>query len=151
VVKSTGVAVHVTDNLYPQTNFYIQQSRGYFPDRKLQTYVYFYYFYIVYLIIFLGSFLAFLNFIYAFVMAAVNGAFLLMLTQHIFVIVTTMRFVIKQPSVPNRTLQLNNDHIEIDLEVYRAQYAASSNAGIGLVVHGSGKIRCSFGTGPWDA
>jgi hypothetical protein len=34
-----------------------------------------------------------------------------------------------------------HDHIEIDLEVFKAQYAASSNAGVGLVVHESGKIK----------
>ena len=140
-IRSTGTTVTVTDNLYPKTNFYIEQSRQYFPERKFRKYIYFYYFYTVYLLIFLGSFPTFLNFIYAFVMAAVNGAFLLMYIQHIFVIVTTMRYVIKQPSVPNRSLRANNDHIEIGVDVYNARYAASSNAGIGLLVHGSGKVK----------
>lgn len=140
-IRSTATPTKVTDNLYPRTNFYIEQSRQYFPDKKFRKYIYFYYFYIVYLLIFIGSFLTFLNFIYAFVMAAVNGAFLLMSIQHLFVIFTTMRYVIKQPSVPNNTLKLTNDHIEIDVDVYKAQYAASSNAGIGLAVHGSGKMK----------
>ena len=73
-------------------------------------------------------------------MAVVNGAFLLMYIQHIFVIIATMRYVLKQP-VFNGTLQSSNHHIEIGVDVYNAQYAASSNARIGLLVRGSGNVK----------
>ena len=140
-VKDVGKPASLPGNLYGNTNFFIRSSKGYFPDQKFTTYVYFYYMYIIYPIIFLGSLAAPANFIYAFVMTAVNGLFLLLYIQHLYVIHTTMRYVLRQPSVPNNQLNKLNCHIEISMEIYRAKYATTQNAGIGIVVKGSGTIK----------
>lgn len=107
-------------------------------EKKFTTYVYFYYMYIAYPLVFLGSLAAPANFIHAFVMTGVNGLFYI---QHLYVIAKTMRYVLRQHSVPNNSLKLNNDHVEISLEVYRAQYATTSNVAVGLVAKGSGTIK----------
>lgn len=140
-IKTTGNPTSIPGNMYGDANFYIQQSRKYFPERKFTTYVYFFYMYIVYLLVFLGSLAAPANFIYAFVMTGVNGLFLLFYIQHLYVIAKTMRYVLRQHSVPNNSLNWNNDHIEISIEVYRAQYATTSNVAVGVVAKGSGTIK----------
>ena len=140
-IKATGKRTTIPGNMYGDTNFYIQQSRDYFPEKKFTTYVYFYYIYVVYPLVFIGSLAAPANFIYAFVMTGVNGLFLLLYIQHLYVIIKTLRYVLQQHSVPNNQLDLNNDHLEISVEVYRAQYASTSNAGVGIVSMGSGKIK----------
>ena len=140
-IKTTGNRVSIPGNMYGDTNFYIQQSKQYFPDRKLTTYVYFYYMYLAYPLIFFGSLAAPANFIYAFVMTGVNGLFLLIYIQHLYVITKTMRYVLQQHTVPNNSLALNNDHLEISLEVYRARYAATTDAGVGIVTQASGTIK----------
>lgn len=140
-IKTTGKRTSIPGNMYGDTNFYIQQSRKYFPDQKFTTYVYIYLMYIAYPLIFLGSLAAPANFIYAFVMTGVNGFFLLFYIQHLYVIAKTMRYVLRQHSVPNNSLELNNDHIEISLEVYRAHYATTANVAVGVAAKGSGTIK----------
>lgn len=71
-IRTTGKRTSIPGNMYGDTNFYIQQSKQYFPDRKFTTYFYFYFMYIIYPLIFLGSLAAPANFIYAFVMTGVN-------------------------------------------------------------------------------
>lgn len=140
-IKTTGTPTTLPGNIYGDTNFYIQQSRQYFEHLKFRTFIYFPYCHIIYPIIFLGSFLTLLNSIYAFVMTGVNGLFFLMYIQHLYVVITTMRFVLKQPTVPNHTMRLNNDHLEISIDVYRAQYAACDVAGIGIIQQNSGIVK----------
>ncbi len=140
-IKATGKPVSVPGNMYGETNFYIEQSKQYFPNRKFRKYVYFYFMHFLYPIIFLASLASPANYIYAFVMTGVNGIFLLFYIQHLHVIAQTLKYVMLQPSVPNNAIKLKNDHIVISIDIYRAQYAASSAAGIGIAVHGSGKIK----------
>lgn len=52
-----------------------------------------------------------------------------------------MRYVLRQHSVPNNSLELNNDHLEISIEVYRAKYAKTSDVGVGIIGKGSGTIK----------
>lgn len=140
-VKSTGRTLSLPGTLYGDTNFYIKHSQMYFPDVRFRSFIYFPYCQVAYLIIFLGSIATFVNFIFALVMLGVNGLFLLMYIQHLYVIATTMRYVLRQPKVPNNMLNYRNEHLEISLEVYRAQYAACEQAGIGVFVKGSGTVK----------
>ena len=140
-VERTGTPTNIPGNLYGDTNFYIQQSRQYFPDKKFHTYIYIPLCHLLYLIIFLGSFLTLLNFIYAFVMVPVNAAFMVMFIQHLYVVHTTMRYVLRQPGFPNHFLSLNNHHLLISLEQYRARYASFDKAEIGLIQKSAGKVK----------
>ena len=66
---------------------------------------------------------------------------MLIYIQHLYVIAKTMRYVLQQHTLPNNSLASNNEHLEISLEVYRARYATTSNAGVGIVSQGSGTIK----------
>ena len=140
-IKGTGQRVNIPRNIYGETNFYILQSRKYFPNCKFSTYIHFYYIYMFYPLIFFGSFAAPVNFIFAFVMTGVNALFLLLYIQHLHVIRKTMKYVIRQVVVPNHSIALNNDHIEISWEKYTAQYAATSDIQVGFVMKGAGTVQ----------
>lgn len=140
-IEATGHRVNLKGELYGDVNFYIRQSRRYFPQRKLRTFVYFYYSHIVYLVLFGISFFCWVFFAVGLALAGLNFLFLLMYCQHLHVLLHTMRYVLKQPSVPNNSMTLTNDHIVISVEVFRARFAATDNAGIGLAVQGSGQIK----------
>ena len=142
-IKKTGTTVNVDRYMFAEANFYIEQSRIYFKGRKLTRYVYFskvlHYIYIGVLI--LGFFGAVYNFIIAFLAMLLNIPYLIMFTQHMYVNIQTMRYVLKQPVVPDDTLPTSNAHLEITLEEFAASYAASQQAGLGLIVHGKGTVK----------
>ncbi len=132
----------IREGNYPRANFFIRQSCQYFPGKSLWTYVYFHYFWIVYIALFCASFLlSFLHSIVGYVSMGLHGLFLLMFSQHLFVILTTMHHVLKQPAVVSNSIEGANKHIEIGLEMYRARYAVCSTAGIGFVTKETGKIQ----------
>lgn len=139
-MEMTGNPTTISKFTYGKVNFYINKSRQYFPKVKFHTFIYFPFHYLVYATIIPFSFFAFLHFIFAFLMAVVNALFLVMYIQHLYVVVTTLRHVVKQPKVPNMT-KYDSQHLEISLEVYRAQYATCEQAGIGILVRGSGKVK----------
>ena len=64
-----------------------------------------------------------------------------MFIQHMYVTIQTTRYVYKQPGVPDDTLSTANAHLEITLEEFAASYAASQQAGLGLIVHGKGTVK----------
>ena len=73
-------------------------------------------------------------------MTGVNGLFLLLYIQHLHVIRKTMKYVLRQVAVPNDSIALNNDHIEISWEKYTAQYAETSNVQVGFIRKGAGTV-----------
>ena len=156
-VKETGTIVTVDQqtefeatvivNQYPfaRTNFFIEEtlSRKYFKGRKLTRYLYFskithYAFIGLSIIIILG---APFNYVAAFLMLPINVFYVMLFFQHIYVNIQTMRHVLKQPGVPDHTLSTSNAHLEITLEEYAASYAASQQAGLGLIDHGKGTVK----------
>ena len=142
-VKQTGKTVKVDQYCFARANFYIEQSQQYFKGRKLTRYVYFskflHYAYVGVLIV--GLVGAPFNFILAFLMMLLNIPYLIMFIQHMYVNIQTMRHVRKQPGVPDHTLSTSNAHLEITLEEFAASYAASQQAGLGLIVHGKGTVK----------
>lgn len=142
LINNGGAAIgKYAKYLYGKANFYINQSRQYFPHKKFNTFAYFPYHFIVYPIVFVISFPAIFNFISALLMAAVNALFLLMYMQHLYVIVTTMRHVVKQQTIPNITSDYDHQHLEISQEAYRAQYARCEQEEVGVLMIGSGKVK----------
>ena len=142
-IKQFGRTVDNVDRyLFTEANFYIRESRRYFNGCKLTRYVYFSkILHYVYLFIFtmVG---AVLNFIAALLMMLLNIPYLIMFTQHMYVNIQTMRYVLKQPEVPDDTLAgTTNSHLEITLEEFAASYAATQQAGLGLIVHGKGTVK----------
>ena len=112
-VQSVGKEIKLSGYLYGDTNFYIRSSAQYFRHRKLTTYIYFYYMQYVYLVIFIVSCLSPLSFIIVLIMTAVNIIFLIFYSQHLYANIKTMTYVLKQPTLPDRDMTTNNDHLEI--------------------------------------
>ena len=132
-VQSVGKETKSSGYLYGDTNFYIRNSAQYFRDRKLTTYIYFYYMQYVYLVVFIVSCLSPLSFILALIMTAVNIIFLFFYSQHLYVNIKTMPYVLKQPTLPDRDMTTNNDHLEITFAEFSLTYAQYKEHGIGTV------------------
>ena len=112
-VKSVGKKTQSSGYLYGDPNSYIRSSAQYFRRRKLTTYIYFYYIQYVYLVVFIVSCLSPLSFILALIMTAVNIIFLIFYSQHLYVNIKTMPYVLKQPTLPDRDMTTNSAHLKI--------------------------------------
>ena len=133
-VQSVGKETKLSGYLYGDTNFYIRNSAQYFRDRKLTTYVYFYYMQYVYLVVFIVSCLSPLSFILALIMTAINIIFLIFYSQHLYVNFKTMiPCVLKQPTLPDRDMTTNNDHLKITFAEFSLSYAQYKEHGVGVV------------------
>ena len=132
-IKNVGRRTNLPGNLYGDTNFYICNSVQYVGDHKLTTYVYFYYMQYVYLVVFIVSCLSPLNFILAVFMTIVNVVFLLFYSQHLYVNIKTMRYVLRQPTLPDYKLPTKNAHYEITMAEFSLAYAQTKECGIGIV------------------
>ena len=140
-IKETGTPTNIPGNLYGDSNFYIRNSRDYVGGRPITTYVYFYFMPFIYLAVVIASLLSPLNFILAIVCLVLNIIFFLFYIQHMYVNIKTMRYVLKQPSLPNHTMNLNNTFLEISLEEFAVAYAATKEAGIGIVSKEKGTVK----------
>ena len=132
-VENVGRRTNLPGNLYGDTNFYIRNSVQYVGDRKLTTYVYFYYMQYVYLVVFIVSCLSPLNFILAVFMTIINVVFLLFYSQHLYVNIKTMRYVLRQPTLPDYKLPTKNAHYRITMAEFSLAYAQTKECGIGIV------------------
>lgn len=140
-VQRVGRHVNLPGNLYGDTNFYIRNSANYVGDRKLTTYIYFYYMQYVYLVVFLVGCLSPLNFILAVFMTAINVIFLLFYSQHLYVNIKTMRYVLRQPTLPDSKLNTNNAHLKITMAEFSLMYAQTREQGIGIVSADGGTVQ----------
>ncbi len=140
-IKETGKNVTLGNSIYSQTNFWIAQSREYVDAHTLTCYLYLIYIHWAFPALLVVSLFTPINAIFAFIMFGIGVFFFLIFTQHMYVNVKTMRHVLKQPSVPNQWLQRRNTFFEISIEKYRAFFATSSQAGIGHVIAGTGKVK----------
>ena len=140
-VKEVGKAVSTGSSIYSKTNFWINESRPYVGDHKLTRYFHLPLMMWIFLFLFIVSLAAPAYYIYAFVMFGVGLIFFVIFLQHMYVNVKTMRYVLKQTSVPNDWIKFSNTFFVITLEKYRAFFAASSQAGIGLITSGKGTIK----------
>ena len=132
-VENVGRQTDLPGNLYGDTNFYIRSSAQYVGDRKLTTYVYFYYMQYVYFVVFLVSCLSPLSFILAVFMTIINVVFLLFYSQHLYVNIKTMRYVLRQPTMPDNKLPTKNAHYKITMAEFSLAYAQTKECGIGIV------------------
>ena len=133
-VQRVGKGTKPSGYLYGDTNFYIRSSAQYFPDRKLTTYIYFYYMQYVYLVVFIVSCPSPLSFILALIMTAVNIIFLIFYSQHLYVNMKTMfPCVLKQPTMPNRDMTVDNAHLEITFAEFSLSYARYQEHGFGVI------------------
>ena len=141
--KQTGTIITVDQYPFAIVNFYIEQSRQYFKGRNLTRYVYsskfLHYAYIGVLIV--GLVGSPFNFILAFFMMLLNIPYLIMFIQHVYVTIQTVKHVLKQPGKPDDELPTSNAHLEITREEFAASYAASQQAGLGLIVHGKETVK----------
>ena len=143
-VQNVGTLASLPGNLYGDTNFYIRSSARYVGDRKLTTYIYFYYMQYVYFFVFLVSCLSPLNFVLAVIMTAINVVFLLFYSQHLYVNIKTMRYVLKQPTVPDNKLPTKNAHLKITMAEFSLTYAQTKECGIGIVSADGGSVQIQF-------
>ncbi len=139
-LSSTGNRVTLTGGIYAHVNFYIRQSRKYFPQHRLRTFLYFYYMQWFYgALIFPGSLLGF-HCSTALILCQIHMCFFLIYCQHLHVCLWTLQLVMQQETVPNHTMSVANDHIVIDVEEYNLRYAATSSRGISLATCNANKI-----------
>lgn len=139
-VKRVGRTVYLKPNSYIKTNHYINESRKYVGKHKLTRYLYFPYMEWVYLLIVIGSLFTIFSAVYAFIMTVVNGIFFFIWLQHIYVNVGTMPHVLRQPSLPNHQLPLENNLLQFSVENYRALFAHNNEEVVGIVGGSSGSI-----------
>lgn len=140
VQREIRKTVTVGGNIFAQANFYINTSRLYVGKRKLTRYVYIPYLHYVCFVMFFLSLISLLHHSFAFIMCCLNFLFFLFYLQNMYVNVTTMRYVLLQPSVPNNSINTANAFFKIKFEEFAAVYAVSQEAGLGAIAHESEKV-----------
>lgn len=140
-LQEVGVSAVVDNYMYSKANFYIEGSRAYVGKQKLTRYFFIKWLHWLYVPIFIGSFFTPFNFIASFVLFGVNLLVFINYFQHMYVNITTMWYVLKQPSLPDNMLKRNNMIYELTLERFVAIYASSHRAGFGRVVANKGTIQ----------
>ena len=107
-VKETGNTVYLSNFMFARTNFFINESRPYVGKHKLTRYLYIPLLQYVYIVVFIASIPSFANTMLAFVMLGLNFFAALIYTQNMYVNFKTMRYVLKQPGVPDHMLSRTN-------------------------------------------
>ena len=143
-VKTTGNPISISNSPHARTNHYIRESRPYITNRILNTYWTFcdiniMVAFAIWLVI--SLILTFLYWVLATVNLIINVLWLCIFIQHMTVVHDTIPYVLKQPIVPNNSLRLANDFIEIEVHQVKGAYAVSQNAGIGILRRNQGKIK----------
>ena len=150
-VTPTGRNVRVRDDMYSNTNFYIQQSRPYLPSRDLHTYIYFRGFsQITYVLLIVAFTLLTVTTILVKTMrpaifVQLGGViflcllpFTLVYIQHLKVVIRTIPWVLRQPTVAN--MAHGNQHLEVAVTNMESTYVTARNIGIGFTSQTSGKF-----------
>jgi len=132
-VKEYDTTVIVNSYMYSKANFYIDQSQKFVGKRKLTRYKYIKWLHWLYIVIFHGSFFTPFHYKAAFVMFTVNFMVCLIYTQHLYVNINTMWYVLKQPCLPDNVLRSANTFLEIQLDTFQAEYAVLYNAQMGYI------------------
>ena len=139
-IKETGTPTSIPGDIYGACNFYIENSRDYVGGHPLTTYIYIQFMPYIYAVIFVASLLSPLHFSVAIVGIVLNVIFLILYSQHMYVNIKTMRYVLKQPGVPNHLITSSNTFLEISLEEFAVTYAATKEAGFGIVSKEKGTV-----------
>ena len=151
-VRATGKTVHVDDDIYAKTNFYIEQTRQYIPTRKLDAFLYFRGFSkLTYVMLIVAVTLLLPTTIISKtlgpsmcaklggIMLIVYLPFCLTYCQHLHVVRKTIPWVLRQPVIPN--LRTGNEHLEVAVTSLEGVYLSARNSGIGLMSQTTGTIK----------
>ena len=139
-IKETGQPARAPGNIYGTCNFHIRNSHDYVGGHPLTTYTYFYYMEYIYILVFIASLFSPLVFYLAITCFVLNILVLSFYIQHMYVNIKTMRYVLKQPGVPNHLMTRANTFLEISLEEFAVAYAATKEAGFGIVSREKGTV-----------
>ena len=143
-VRTTGNPVKIGKSPHVKANHYIQESRPYITNRVLHTYKTFFdinimLVFAIWLVISLITIISYWKL--GIVSIIINSMWLGLFIQHMIVVRGTIPYILKQPIVPNNTLRLTNDFIEIEVKQVKGIYAISQDAGIGILQSNQGKIK----------
>ena len=98
----------------------------------------------IYFAVFLVSCLSPLNFILAIFMTIINVVILLFYSQHLYVNIKTMRYVLRQPTMPDNKLPTRNAHYKITMAEFSLVYAQTKEHGIGIVSADDDSVQIQF-------
>ena len=149
-VRETGNRVTIPNNPYLYANFFIVQSRAYFPGRALKKYVYFrglntlfclHLFSLLGLPFFLICTLHSAGWFFTFAALTVDIIAFLIYSQHLYINFTTIPWLLKLPVIPEQ--RLTNNHYVIDIATLDTAFIAAREAGVGvnITVGGAAKLK----------
>lgn len=140
VEREPARSVILRKNIYTRTNFYIQQSRPYF-RATLNTYVNLLWHQWFFIAVFCVGLFTLLDPVFAIIWFCLGIFFFFLYLQHMYVNITTMPYVLSQPSLPDNKLNHSNGFFVISYASYTAMFGETDEASIrGLEVEG-GKIK----------
>ena len=143
-VKQTGKVVWLQRNIYSRTNHYIKESHDYVPEdksRKLTRYLYLVGFQWFFLVVFVIGLISPVFYIFAFIMGGISIPFILIFSQHMYVVMVTIPILLKLPHMPELPGQMLNDFYEISREKFTAVCAASHDTALGVAVASKGTMK----------
>lgn len=133
-VRNVGQTVNIPNNIYLKTNFFIKQSRKYFEDDKLCCFVYFRGMQWAYLVMACLSIFAATSSVYAFLWLIVNATFMVIWTQHMLVVFTTLPLVLRQHMLSGtNTSSSYNQHFNVLRQHCSADILESNGEGCGIL------------------
>ena len=145
--RLTGQTVFLAKNVYTKTNHYIKESRPYIKSQTLRRYIFFptmRVFFAIYVIAHLPApFVpASISWPWALLLFAAGIIWFVILCQHLHVIARTIPWILRQPvAEPNALGGLENNFLEIIIEQKEGMYVEAKNAGIGVFLKASGKVK----------
>lgn len=140
VQRAASTTVFLKNNIYTKTNFYIEQSRPYF-RKHLSTYLNMWGHQWSFLSLFLLSFLTPLDPIFAIIWFVFGIPFFFLYLQHMFVNLSTMPYVLSQPSLPDSKLDKANGFFVISYASYRAVFGETDEAVVQHVAVEGGRVK----------
>ena len=143
-IKNTTQKVWIRNNIYDRTNHYIKASHGYIPkdkERKLTCYWYFVGLQWIFLVVFVIGLVSPSHFIFAFIMGGISTLAIVVFSQHMYVVITTIPIILKLPHLADSAMNSENSFFEISLEKYTAVFAASPDTAVGVGVKTKGTIK----------
>ena len=147
-IKETGRSVNIPNESYARTNFYIDQSRQYFPNIRLRKYVSFgrmNTFFCIFLVFHLGMLLfllcgiQFFGIPVAVITLIIDIIPLVVYSQHVSVNKNTIPWLLKLPVEPMQ--KALNEHYEVEIATMNTAFVEAKEAGIGVFVTVGGKAK----------
>ncbi len=141
--KRHGLHYYIKGGMYGYANFYIDQSKKYFPTRNLTKFVNFYGMTMIYWcvgIFLLGPATVWMHYTLALLCAPMHVGFLVLYTQHMYVIMYTLRYITAQPTVSNDAITTPTMAVTLSQETFDEQYPQARALGMGVVKSQSNEV-----------